>query len=345
MRLSAALGGLGNPGLARIDAADAVFDVSGGDSFADIYGVERFRTVAWPKRLAVLRRRPLVLLPQTYGPFRSPRLRASGRDDPGAAMAWARDDNSYQAIWSCSATPSTRRGTALGSTWRSRWNPGDPAGTSATSSRGGSPPRRAGRRYQRQRAADAPRRRRRLRAAADEGAVMLRLRRRLIAQSDARLLIVPHVLAPGPVDDDVAAARRLADDVGAAVPIGCSGCPRARPASDQVGDLAYELVLRGPHALDDRRALLGGALGGSGLQRQGARGLREVGQQPRVADARLARRRRGRHPVVGSDRERRPPWNSPRGSAMLRRAGGRWTRLSPVYGVRRLPGRLRREVS
>ena len=99
MRLSAALGGLGNPGLARIDAADAVFDISGGDSFSDIYGEHRFRTVAWPKRLAVLRRRPLVLLPQTYGPFRSPRLRAEAAGLlRAAAMAWARDDDSYQAM-------------------------------------------------------------------------------------------------------------------------------------------------------------------------------------------------------------------------------------------------------
>lgn len=99
MRVSAMLGGLGNAGLARIDAADAVLDVSGGDSFSDIYGTRRFRTVAWPKRLAVLRGRPLVLLPQTYGPFREPFVRAEAADlVRRSAMVWARDPDSFAAL-------------------------------------------------------------------------------------------------------------------------------------------------------------------------------------------------------------------------------------------------------
>ncbi|MEV4760483.1 polysaccharide pyruvyl transferase family protein [Micromonospora sp. NPDC049559] len=99
MRVSAALGGLGNAGLARIDGADVVLDVSGGDSFSDIYGEHRFRTVVWPKRLALLRRRPLVLLPQTYGPFRSPRVGAEAAAlVRRSAMAWARDPDSYRAL-------------------------------------------------------------------------------------------------------------------------------------------------------------------------------------------------------------------------------------------------------
>lgn len=98
MRASALLG-LRNPGLARIDASHAVLDLSGGDSFCDLYGDLTFRLVTWPKRLALLRDRPLVLLPQTYGPFRSDRLR---RQAAGlvrrAAMAWARDSDSFHAL-------------------------------------------------------------------------------------------------------------------------------------------------------------------------------------------------------------------------------------------------------
>lgn len=99
MRLSALLGGLNNAGLARIDRADAVLDVSGGDSFSDIYGMDRFRTVAWPKRLAVLRGRPLVLLPQTYGPFHGEKARtAAATLIRRSAMAWARDPDSFAAL-------------------------------------------------------------------------------------------------------------------------------------------------------------------------------------------------------------------------------------------------------
>jgi len=99
MRMSALLGGLGNAGLGRIDAADVVLDVSGGDSFSDIYGMPRLRTVAWPKRIALLRGRPLVLLPQTYGPFAADRARKlAGSLVAGATMAWARDPDSYAGL-------------------------------------------------------------------------------------------------------------------------------------------------------------------------------------------------------------------------------------------------------
>lgn len=99
MRISAALGGLGNPGVARIDRADVVLDVSAGDSFSDLYGATRFRTVVWPKRLALLRRRPLVLLPQTYGPFREAGARKEAAElVRRSAMAWARDPDSFAAM-------------------------------------------------------------------------------------------------------------------------------------------------------------------------------------------------------------------------------------------------------
>ncbi|MFD0823263.1 polysaccharide pyruvyl transferase family protein, partial [Micromonospora zhanjiangensis] len=99
MRVSAALGGLRNAGLAAIDAADLVLDASGGDSFTDLYGTRRFNAVTWPKRLAVLRHRPLVLLPQTYGPYRADRVRATAAAlTRSATMAWARDPDSFLAL-------------------------------------------------------------------------------------------------------------------------------------------------------------------------------------------------------------------------------------------------------
>lgn len=60
-----------SPHLRRIQEADVVAAVSGGDSFSDIYGLSRFFYVALPQILVLLMRKKLILLPQTLGPFRS----------------------------------------------------------------------------------------------------------------------------------------------------------------------------------------------------------------------------------------------------------------------------------
>lgn len=49
--------------------ADIAFDIGGGDSFTDIYGARRFLTVWGTKARAALAGLPLVLAPQTVGPF------------------------------------------------------------------------------------------------------------------------------------------------------------------------------------------------------------------------------------------------------------------------------------
>lgn len=51
---------------------DAVLDISAGDSFTDIYGPKRFGTMLAAKRLTLLAGRPLMLAPQTIGPFEKP---------------------------------------------------------------------------------------------------------------------------------------------------------------------------------------------------------------------------------------------------------------------------------
>lgn len=65
---------------AALRAADLVIDIGGGDSFADIYGGKRLFRILLTKYLALLARRPLVLAPQTLGPFRSPLWRWIARD-------------------------------------------------------------------------------------------------------------------------------------------------------------------------------------------------------------------------------------------------------------------------
>lgn len=101
IRMSCRLGGLANPGANAILQSDAVLDISGGDSFTDLYGARRFWSVTLPKLIAIEANRPLVLLPQTYGPFSSPRIRrAAEAVVRRSAAAWARDDRSYDELQS-----------------------------------------------------------------------------------------------------------------------------------------------------------------------------------------------------------------------------------------------------
>ena len=59
-----------NPWMRDVLHGGANYSIAGGDSFSDIYGLERILYVALPQVLVLLLDRPLVLLPQTYGPFR-----------------------------------------------------------------------------------------------------------------------------------------------------------------------------------------------------------------------------------------------------------------------------------
>lgn len=59
------------PVLRFLEKCDAVAAAAGGDSFSDIYGLFRFFYVSLPQLLAVVTAKPLILLPQTVGPFRT----------------------------------------------------------------------------------------------------------------------------------------------------------------------------------------------------------------------------------------------------------------------------------
>jgi polysaccharide pyruvyl transferase WcaK-like protein len=59
-----------NPWLKTLAEADFAGDIRGGDSFSDMYGGVRFLIGCLPGLSAILLRKDLVLLPQTYGPFR-----------------------------------------------------------------------------------------------------------------------------------------------------------------------------------------------------------------------------------------------------------------------------------
>ena len=88
-----------HPYVRLLDECDAILDVSGGDSFSDIYGTKRFLSIVRPKLIAAHRKVPLLLLPQTYGPFKRTRVRRVAREAVLAArMAWARDLRSFKAL-------------------------------------------------------------------------------------------------------------------------------------------------------------------------------------------------------------------------------------------------------
>ena len=102
MGLAARLGplaGLVNRNVRAVAQATVVLDLSGGDSFSDIYGTERFQSVIFSKLLAHRLNKRLILLPQTYGPYVDPRKRnAAAAAVQAADMCWARDARSFAIL-------------------------------------------------------------------------------------------------------------------------------------------------------------------------------------------------------------------------------------------------------
>ena len=71
---------LGPCGFTRAVAKlDCMLDIGAGDSFADIYGAKRFFWMMATKALTVARGVPLMLSPQTIGPFTKPVYRQAAR--------------------------------------------------------------------------------------------------------------------------------------------------------------------------------------------------------------------------------------------------------------------------
>ncbi len=67
------------PVLEHLEKCDMVAAASGGDSFSDIYGAFRFFYVSIPQMLVAVMGKPLILLPQTVGPFRTSLARWTAR--------------------------------------------------------------------------------------------------------------------------------------------------------------------------------------------------------------------------------------------------------------------------
>ncbi len=88
-----------NPYLNAIFSAKAVMDITGGDSFSDIYGLSRLARGWLRKNLVLLCGADLILLPQTYGPFKRRVARAMARDILSRATGvFSRDAESLEEI-------------------------------------------------------------------------------------------------------------------------------------------------------------------------------------------------------------------------------------------------------
>lgn len=81
-----------NRWLSTLLDASCIADIRGGDSLSDIYGLRRFVLGSLPLLSALLIGRPYILLPQTYGPFRtSVARRIAALMLRRAAQVWTRD--------------------------------------------------------------------------------------------------------------------------------------------------------------------------------------------------------------------------------------------------------------
>lgn len=78
---------------------DCLLDIGGGDSFADIYGPKRFGYLWLTKAIAIARRKPLIMSPQTIGPFSGGIYRKlAGAVLRGSSAVFARDHMSMAAV-------------------------------------------------------------------------------------------------------------------------------------------------------------------------------------------------------------------------------------------------------
>jgi polysaccharide pyruvyl transferase WcaK-like protein len=217
-RLAAAAGLRGTEVVRAVADADIVLDVSGGDSFTDLYGAARFRHIVAPKQIALDMGRPLVLLPQTYGPFKhGNNRRLARRLIAGARLAYARDSDSYlrlQELLGDQFDPARHR---LGVDLAFGLSPRAPAGLDPAVQRllenNGERPliglNVSGLIANRPESAT-----KRFSLACDYGKLMRELVAWILEKTDARLLLIPHVHAPqGHYESDLDASHALLSEL------------------------------------------------------------------------------------------------------------------------------------
>lgn len=83
----------------RLRKADYLVDITGGDSYSDIYGQDRFYHNDLVKKLFRYYHVPQLMLPQTIGPFANSKVRdAAKKSVEGTDVVLTRDKMSYQWV-------------------------------------------------------------------------------------------------------------------------------------------------------------------------------------------------------------------------------------------------------
>lgn len=186
----------------RADLAklDIILDIGAGDSFADIYPDRRFAYIMATKALAVWRGVPLVLAPQTIGPFsRQPHRALAAWTCRRAAVVFARDPISFDVLRRLSPAANARQ--AIDVAFALPFDPPPPRGSGAIRvginvsgllmSGGYAGTNQYGLGF-------------------DYAALMRAVIGDFLGQPGVEVHLVPHVMAPGlPRDDDGAAADAL----------------------------------------------------------------------------------------------------------------------------------------
>jgi len=188
---------------AAIRRCELAFDIGEGDSFTDLYGWRRFGVQALSKATVLLAGVPLVLSPQTIGPFRSRGARLAARWlCAGARRVFVRDELSLAYCVEARIAPAAALATDVA--FRLPFT---------------RPPRAAG-----------PNRRLRvglnvsgllfrngyrgrndLGLAADYRAFVFDLAAALVQRPQVEVYLVPHVACDGGAEDDFAACRAVHD--------------------------------------------------------------------------------------------------------------------------------------
>lgn len=83
----------------KVNTCDAIVDLTYGDSFSDIYGMKNFVLYSVPKIITEKQHIPLILGPQTYGPFKSKIAVGLAKNIlEKADYIFARDEESAQQV-------------------------------------------------------------------------------------------------------------------------------------------------------------------------------------------------------------------------------------------------------
>ncbi|HZZ69126.1 MAG TPA: polysaccharide pyruvyl transferase family protein [Phenylobacterium sp.] len=183
-----------------IGQQDVVLDIGAGDSFADIYSLLRFAYLWLTKVVATVRRKPLLLSPQTIGPFTKPLYRLAARIAlRGAAAVVVRDQPSFDAMKSLAPKVRTIQSTDVAFAL--------PFEDRSTAKNG--PRIRVGINASGLLFGDAVTGRNRFALSFDYAELMRRFIADLLARGDVDVHLFAHVVSDDPVDDDRSAIDRL----------------------------------------------------------------------------------------------------------------------------------------